>query len=84
MKNKHIPISGSGFGRHCPDRHKRAIKVHGYALTLLDEPNMWEVAALWHALLPPRERVFTAVAALWSLTDDEFAAVLKFMADEPA
>jgi hypothetical protein len=52
---------------HMQDRHKRAVKMLGYAL-VLDNPNAWASAAdIWSVRLDPAERYSLAVAALMSL-----------------
>lgn len=67
--------------RALKDQYARATRMICYALTLKDLPSMWQLATVLRARLKPRERVFLAVSSLWSLTDDEYAAVIEYMTE---
>jgi len=54
----------------------------GYCLTLMDVPSIWRLSAVLHARLEGHERVFLAFSILSSLTDDEYAAVIKRMSED--
>lgn len=61
---------------------KRACRMIGYCLTILNEPAVWELSFILNLRLKSRQRVFLAVAALLALTDEEFEKVMEFMLGE--
>ena len=75
------PAHGSTrhFGRLVAPNLKRVCRMVGYTATCGDEVAMWHLAATINARLGPRERVFLATSTLWALTDEEYAALIKFM-----
>ena len=50
-----------------------ASRMTGYCLTLLDEPAMWDLAAVLHTRLLPGQRKFLAASALLAVTDHEYS-----------
>jgi hypothetical protein len=51
----------------------------GYCLTLLDEVAMWQLTAVIHTRLQPRERVFLAASALRALSEKEYSELIRAM-----
>ena len=72
------------FSRYAPKAMKAALRAVGYALTLKDLAAMWDLSATLYMRLSASERAFLAIAVLWSLTDDEYQAVLEYMAEGEA
>ena len=79
-----LPLGGGSDGksprrtamsRHAQDRHKRASKMLGYALTLGDAPTWAQAGAVWQMRLTEVELASVAFAALQGLEPDTRLAV---------
>ena len=67
--------AGNAMSKHAQDRHKRAAKMLGYALTLNDAPTWVQAGAVWQMRLTEVELASVAFAALQGLEPDTRLAV---------
>jgi hypothetical protein len=69
------PPRVNAMSKHAQDRHKRAARMLGFALTLGDAPTWVQVGAVWQLRLTEVELASVAFAALQGLEPDTRLAV---------
>ena len=67
----------NAMSKHAKDRHKRACRMLGYALTLGDAPTWVQAGAVWQLRLTEVELASIAFAALQGLEPDSRLAVFE-------
>lgn len=65
----------NAMSKHAQDRHKRAARMLGFALTLGDAPTWVQAGAVWQMRLTEEELASVAFAALQALEPDTRLAV---------
>ncbi len=67
----------NAMSKHSQDRHKRAARMLGFALTLGDAPTWVQAGAVWQLRLTELELASIAFAALQGLEPDTRLAVFE-------